>query len=88
MKSHDCYVFLQRLLPIAIREKLTLEIKTTMIEIAQTLKVNILKQVKVDIIVILCKMEQIFSLAFFDIMVHLAVHLLQEAELGGPVQNR
>jgi hypothetical protein len=88
MKSHDCYVFLQRLLPIAIREKLTLEIKTTMIEIAQTLKVNILKQVKVDIIVILCKMEQIFSLAFFDIMVHLAVHLLQKAELGGPVQNR
>jgi hypothetical protein len=43
---------------------------------------------KVDIVVILCKMEQIFSPAFFDVMVHLAIHLPREAELGGPVQNR
>jgi hypothetical protein len=39
---------------------------------------------KDDIVVILCKMEQIFSPAFFDVMVHLAIHLPREAELGGP----
>jgi hypothetical protein len=96
MKSHNCHVFLQRLLPIAIREKLTPEIETTVIEMgnffkqlcSRTLKVDVLKQMKVDIVVILCKMEQIFPPAFFDIMVHLAIHLPREAELGGPVQNR
>jgi hypothetical protein len=96
MKSHDCHVFLQRLLLIAIRRKLMPEIETTVIEMSnffkqlfsRTLKVDILKQMKVDIVVILCKMEQIFPPAFFDVMVHLAIHLPREAELEGPVQNR
>jgi hypothetical protein len=43
---------------------------------------------KDDIIVILCKFEKIFPPAFFDIMVHLAVHLPREAKLAGPVQTR
>ena len=34
MKSHDCHVFLQRLLPIVIRRKLTPEIRITIIEIS------------------------------------------------------
>jgi hypothetical protein len=86
MKSHDCHIFLQCLLPIAIREKLTPEIETTLIEMGnffkqlctRILKVDILKQMKIDIILILCKMEQIFSLAIFDVMVHLP----REAKLG------
>jgi len=41
-----------------------------------------------DIVVILCKLEKIFPFAFFDIMVHLAVHLPREAELAGPIQYR
>lgn len=41
-----------------------------------------------DIAVILCKLEEIFPPAFFDVMVHLAVHLPREAILGGPVQYR
>ncbi|XP_062156838.1 uncharacterized protein LOC133864501 isoform X3 [Alnus glutinosa] len=43
---------------------------------------------KDNIVVILCKLEKIFPPAFFDIMVHLAVHLPREAELAGPVQYR
>ena len=53
---------------------------------SRTLKLDVLNQMKEDIVVILCKMEMIFPLAFFDIMVHLALHLLQEVELAGPVQ--
>jgi len=34
----------------------------------------------------LCKLEKMFSPAFFDVMVHLAVHLPDEALLRGPVQ--
>ena len=41
-----------------------------------------------DIIQILCKLELIFPPAFFDIMVHLVLHLPEEAILGGPVFMR
>jgi len=43
---------------------------------------------KDNIVIILCKLEQIFPPAFFDIMVHVAIHLPREAELAGPVQYR
>jgi hypothetical protein len=33
----------------------------------------------------LCKLEMIFPPAFFDIMLHLPVHLAEEAKFGGPV---
>jgi hypothetical protein len=83
MKSHDCHIFLHRLLPIAIRGYLTTKIRTTLIGLssffkqlcARTLKLDVLKQMKDDVVVILCKLEKIFPPAFFDIMVHLIVHL-------------
>jgi hypothetical protein len=95
MKSHDCHVSLQCLLPVAIRNLSTPEIRMTLTEFsnffiqlcARTLKVDILKQMKDDIVIILCKMEKVFSSAFFDVMIHLALHLPREAELGGPVQT-
>ena len=43
---------------------------------------------KSDIVVILCKLEMIFPPAFFDIMVHLAIHFPNEVLLGGLVQNK
>ena len=36
----------------------------------------------------LCQLEMIFPPAFFDIMMHLPVHLAEEARLGGPVCYR
>ena len=36
----------------------------------------------------LCKLEMIFPPSFFDIMVHLLVHLPEEAKIAGPVQYR
>ena len=54
----------------------------------KTLKVQEVEKMKFDIVVILCKLEVIFPPAFFDIMVHLAIHLPNKALLGGPVQNR
>ena len=54
----------------------------------KTLKVEEVEKMKSDIVVIICKLEMIFPLAFFDIMVHLAIHFPNEALLGGPVQNR
>ena len=33
-------------------------------------------------------MERIFPPSFFDIMIHLPIHLVNEVRLGGPVQSR
>ncbi|XP_031249542.1 uncharacterized protein LOC116107404 [Pistacia vera] len=52
---------------------------------ARTLSVNGLNRLEQDIVLILCKLEMVFPPIFFDIMVQLAVHLLLEAKLGGPV---
>jgi hypothetical protein len=37
---------------------------------------------------ILCKLEKIFPPSFFDVMIHLAVHLPREVELASLVQFR
>ena len=41
-----------------------------------------------QLIKILCTFEQIFPPAFFDIMIHLVMHLPEEAIQGGPVYMR
>jgi len=38
-----------------------------------------------EIVETLCMFERFFPPSFFDIMVHLCVHLGREARLGGPV---
>ncbi|CAD6205860.1 unnamed protein product [Miscanthus lutarioriparius] len=53
---------------------------------AKTLKIDVLHRMKDEIPIILCKLERIFPPPFFDVMLHLAVHLPDEAILRGPVQ--
>ena len=43
-----------------------------------------LKKLQKDIVLTLCQLEMYFSPSFFDIMVHLAVHLVREVRLCGP----
>ncbi len=53
-----------------------------------TLRQEDLNKMKANIPVILCKLERIFPPAFFDVMEHLPIHLIDEARNGGPVQYR
>jgi len=41
-----------------------------------------------EIVETLCMFERFFPPTFFNIMVHLTVHLGREARLGGPVHFR
>ncbi|XP_069145619.1 uncharacterized protein [Solanum lycopersicum] len=43
---------------------------------------------EVEIIEIVNQFERIFPPSFFDIMIHLPIHLVNEVRLGGPVQNQ
>ncbi|XP_042941123.1 uncharacterized protein LOC122275881 [Carya illinoinensis] len=96
MKSHDCHIFLQRLLLVVIGGYLRPDIRLALIELctffkelcARTLTYESLHRLQAEISIILCKLEMIFPPAFFDIMVHLAIHLPDEALLAGPVQYR
>ncbi|CAH9119041.1 unnamed protein product [Cuscuta epithymum] len=96
LKSHDCHVIMQRLLPIGIRPFMKKEIVDAITELcnffqlicSRKLKVSDLKHAQKDIVVILCKLETIFPPAFFDIMVHAVMHLPEEAIRGGPVHLR
>ncbi|GJZ77993.1 hypothetical protein Tco_0642665 [Tanacetum coccineum] len=47
-----------------------------------------MSEAKKQSISILIELEQIFPPAFFDIMIHVAIHLPDEAILGGPIRYR
>ncbi|KAH0657059.1 hypothetical protein KY285_031941 [Solanum tuberosum] len=68
LKSHDCHVLLQHLLPLALRDNL--------------------EQIEAQIPITLCKLEKVFPPSFFDVMVHLPIHLATEAKIAGPIHYR
>ncbi|KAG7536933.1 Transposon En/Spm-like [Arabidopsis suecica] len=86
LKSHDCHVIMQRLLPFAFAELLPKSIHTAIS--AKILRKDDVALLKANIAVKLCNLEKIFPPSFFDVMEHLPVHLPDEAALGGPVQYR
>ena len=96
MKSHDFYVFIQRVLPLSIRGSLTREVRLVLYELSELIQIlcarntyfDVLEEQEAKIVVILCKLEKIFSESFFDIMVHLLLHLPSEAKIAGPPQYR
>ena len=90
LKSHDCHVLLQRLLLVDIRPYLNKDVCNALMELygffqklcAKTMYVTDLERLEEGIVIILCKLEIIFPPDFFDIMIHLAVHLPREAKLA------
>ncbi|BBG99529.1 hypothetical protein Prudu_009248 [Prunus dulcis] len=96
MGSHDCHVFMQRLLPVGIRHLLPEDVVKPIILLsrffsqltAKTLRRTDMFQLRHDIVQVLCKFEMIFPPAFFTSMMHVMVHLPEEALLAGPVNYR
>ncbi|XP_052181209.1 uncharacterized protein LOC127794273 [Diospyros lotus] len=96
MKSHDCHVFMQRLVPVAFRELLPQKVWEALTELSlffkdltsTTIKSEHMMKLENDIPITLCKLELIFPPSFFDSMEHLPIHLAYEARIAGPVQYR
>ncbi|XP_021729830.1 uncharacterized protein LOC110696802 [Chenopodium quinoa] len=94
MKSHDCHVFMERLLPTALRELLPTHIWNAVTEISQffrdlccyTITVGDMERLEKNIAEILCKLEKVFPPTFFNSVEHLPIHLPYEGKLCGPVQ--
>ena len=70
MKSHDCHVFLQRLMPIAFREMLPKKIWEAITELglffksltATVITIEDMKKLEAEIPIILCKLEEFYLL--------------------------
>ena len=93
MKSHDCYVFIETLLPIAFGTlpddvwKLLTEISQFFRNFCSTsLEEELLKEMHWNIAISLHMLETIFLLGFFVVIGHLLVYLAEERQLGGPLQ--
>ncbi|XP_058746586.1 uncharacterized protein LOC131619515 [Vicia villosa] len=95
-KSHDAHFMLHYLLQIAVRSTMPKEVATPLIRLGsffrslcqKVIQVEDLDYLENEIAEILCQLEMIFPPSFFDIMVHLPIHLVNEVRLGGPVQFR
>ena len=96
LKSHDCHVLMQQLLVMAIRDILPNKVRLAITRLClffNAICSKVLDPIKLDELeneatVILCQLEMYFPPAFFDIMVHLIVHLVREIKCGGPIYLR
>lgn len=92
MKTHDCHVFMECLLPFAFNSlpdhvwKPLTELSKFFKDLcSNTLRKDDLVILEQNIPVIICKLERIFPPEFFDLMEHLPIHLPYQARLSGPV---
>ncbi|CAH9124429.1 unnamed protein product [Cuscuta epithymum] len=96
LKSHDNHVLLQRVLPVGIRKYLPKEVVDPIVRLSsffqqlcsKTICTADIQKLQDEIVYILCKFEQIFPPSFFVSMIHLMVHLPEEARQGGTVTER
>ncbi|KAL6659744.1 hypothetical protein ACP70R_002573 [Stipagrostis hirtigluma subsp. patula] len=97
LKSHDCHVLIEDILPVALRScypskdvmKIVVALASFFKKLcSRVLDISELDKLQEHIVLTLCDMERVFLPSFFTVMVHLLVHLVEEAKLGGPVQYR
>lgn len=93
MKSHDCHVLMTQMLPVAIRSILPNKVRVTIIRLCyffnaiaqKVIDPDGLDALQTEVVTTLCHLEMYFPPSFFDIMVHLIVHLVKEIKICGPV---
>ncbi|GJV65696.1 reverse transcriptase domain-containing protein [Tanacetum coccineum] len=94
LKSHDCHIMMQRLLPYGLQNYLPDKIAKPIIDLCSlfkqicsaTLMEDDMLKAQIKVVDILCELELIYPPALFDIMVHLVIHLPIKALEGGPIR--
>ena len=93
LKSHDYHTLIQQILPLTLRGLLNKNMRSTITrlslffnalcsKVVDTCNLSFLQE---ELLKTLCLMENNYPPSFFDIMVHLIVHLVREVQLCGPV---
>lgn len=96
MKSHDHHVMMQQLMGMCMRGLMQKPVRSIIIRVSDVFRRICVKvwdpagldKLKRDVAVLLCDFEIYFPPAFFDVMTHLLIHVVEDLELFGPVSNR
>ncbi|XP_024039457.1 uncharacterized protein LOC112098084 [Citrus clementina] len=96
IKSHDCHTLMQQFLTLAIRICLPINVRRAIIRMCfffntlccKVVDPNTLDQLQEELVITLCLLQQYFPPSFFDLMIHLTVHLVEQVRLCGPVYLR
>ncbi|XP_073119934.1 uncharacterized protein [Henckelia pumila] len=96
LKSHDYHTLMLQLIPVAIRGVLPKHVRDSITRLCfffnelcnKVMDPSKLDELQREIVIILCLLEKYFPPSFFDIMIHLTVHLVREVKLCGPVLYR
>jgi hypothetical protein len=83
---------MMQILPVAIRGIMDEQVRQTLFGLCnffdvisrKSIGVKKLKKLQEEIVVILCELEMYFPPAFFDIMVHMLVHVMEDIVQLGP----
>ena len=93
MKSHDCHVMMMQILPVAICGIIDKHVCETLFGLCnifdviskKSITLKRLNRLKEEIVLILCELEIYFPPAFFDICVHLLIHIVDDITHLGPL---
>lgn len=96
LKSHDYHVIMQQLLPIAVRALNQKQLSTAISDLchfflhlcSKIATAEDFYELGSEAVECICRLEMIFPPSFFDIMIHLIIHLADEARIAGPVHYR
>ncbi|XP_072054358.1 uncharacterized protein [Arachis hypogaea] len=96
LKSHDCHILMEQLLPILVKFSLPSPVSNVIANLSsffrelfgKAINPMQLAELQNHVVQTLCQMKMIFPPSFFTVMVHLTVHLVDEVTLGGPVHYR
>uniref|UniRef100_A0A803MT40 DUF4218 domain-containing protein n=1 Tax=Chenopodium quinoa TaxID=63459 RepID=A0A803MT40_CHEQI len=92
-KSYDAHIIMQNLLPSAIRKTLPKHVALPLMRLSgyfrgickRVINPKDLDRLQAGIVENLCEQERKFPPSFFDIMIHLPIHLVDEIKRGGSV---
>lgn len=96
MKSHDYHVMMQQILPVCLRGLMQDPVRKVILRLSDVFRRICVKvwdaadfpQLKIDVAQLLCDLEIYFPPAFFDVMTHLLIHVVEELDQYGPVTAR
>lgn len=96
MKSHDFHVLMQQILSVCLRGLMEKPVRLCIVRLGDVFtrictKVwdpEELPKLRTDVATLLCDLERYFPPAFFDVMTHLLIHVVDELDQFGPVSCR
>lgn len=96
LKSHDYHCLVQQIIPACMRTLLQPLQRTALMRLGKSLSricarvvdKAAIEALRLYVVETICILEVCFPPAFFDIMQHLLIHLVDELEMCGPVGGR